>query len=578
ARTFAGRVDTWIIWNEPDFPVGNPMSTWAGTADDYFYLLKDAYQAAKAANPKATIVFAGTTYWIDVNAGRELFFQRVLESARRDDPAGAAANGFYFNAVDLHLYSSPLDLYRVPLVYRQVMSSFGITKPVWISETNVLPYDDPGNETPPGAWRASLYEQADYVIRAFAMALAADVRKISVYKLLDGEITERMPWGLARNDGSLRPDYVAYQVAVSHFSHPGTVSYSSFGGIDAIMMDRGDSRTWVLVNTSPSAATTTVPYLSKESTLTTRLGVTAPIPQPQFVPGQIPEVTVSLPGATNGVIGGDPIIVDETHIADMIDLSPEAVFFAKTGHVVTNGILDYWRANGGMGTFGPPTGDEVKQSDRSVQQFAKATLEAFPAFAGTSFYVQQGTGKSSPTDPTASVAGPNISYFKLTGHNVGFAFRKAFAAAGGVTALGYPRTEAMTLNGQTVQFFQRAVMEYHPEAAGKPGEVVLWPLGSRLTEGRQFPTSRPVANDGSHRYFPQTRHVVAYGFLGFFESNGGAAAFGYPISEAFQDAQGHTVQYFQRARLEYHPEIATSHGQVQVGLLGDELLHKMGWL
>ena len=577
AQTYAGRVDTWIIWNEPDFPLGDALSTWAGSAEDYYYLLKDADLAIKAANPKATVVFAGTTYWADVNAGRTLFFQRTLEAAMKDDAANAKANGFYFDAVDIHLYSSPLDLYRVPQVYKQIMTNFGISKPIWISETNVLPYDDPGNETPPGAFRASLYEQADYIIRAFAMAIAAGVQKISVYKLVDGDISQRMPWGMVRNDGTLRPEYVAYQVAASHFANPGNVTYTNSNGVDVIEMNRGSSRTWVLVNTAPGATTATVPYLSSEATVTTPLGVSSAIAAPPFTLGQLPQATIDLPGATNGIIGGAPMIVDESNISDVLNLSPEAVYFTRAGHVVANGILDYWRTHGGLSTLGPPTSDEVQHSDRSVQSFGKAVLEAFPAFKGTSFYVQVGTGKASPTDPTKSVAGPGISFFKITGHNVGFAFLKAFTALGGVSVLGYPRTEAMTLNGKTVQFFQRGVMEYHPEAAGTPNEVQLQFVGSQLTKGQNFPTSAPTPNDSQHQYFPQTHHTVAFAFLQEFQANGGVSFFGYPISDAYVDASGHTVQYFQRARMEYHPELASKPGQVQLGLVGDELLHSMGW-
>ncbi len=579
ALTYAGQIDTWIIWNEPDFPVGHPLSTWAGTPEDYYYLLKDASQAIKAANPKGKVVFAGTTYWADVNAGRTLFFQRALEAGLRVDAANAQANGFYFDAVDIHLYSTPLDLYRIPAVYKQIMTNLGLSKPIWISETNVLPYDDPGNQTPPGMFRSSMLEQADYVIRAFAMAIAAGVEKVSLYKLIDGDVTEHMPWGLVRNDGSLRPEYVGYQVAVSHFSNPGTVTYSNANGIDTIMMDRGDNRTWVLINTAPTAATGSVPYLSRDSTLTTNLGASSPLPVPQLAPGQvIPQVNINLPGATNGLIGGDPMIIDEKNIPEEIDLSPESVFFPRAGHALANGILDYWRAKGGLGHFGQPTSDETPQADRTVQTFAKGTLEAFPAFQGTSYAVQEGTGKASPVDATTAAGGPSTSFFKLTGHNVGFAFLRVFNDLGGVNAVGYPRTEALTLNGQTVQFFQRAVMEYHPEAASTAGEVVLRPLGSLLTQGQTFGASQSTPNDADHQYFPSTKHLVAFGFLHFYQSHNGAKLLGDPISDAFQDAQGHTLQYFQGGRMEYHPEAVGTPNEVQLGLVGDDLLHKMNWL
>lgn len=68
-------------------------------------------------------------------------------------------------------------------------------------------------------------------------------------------------------------------------------------------------------------------------------------------------------------------------------------------------------------------------------------------------------------------------------------------------------------------------------------------------------------------FFPQTRHNVCDQFLDFFESRGGARIFGYPITEQFRE-NGRLVQYFQRVRMEYYPELSSDR-QVRLGLLGD---------
>ncbi len=74
------------------------------------------------------------------------------------------------------------------------------------------------------------------------------------------------------------------------------------------------------------------------------------------------------------------------------------------------------------------------------------------------------------------------------------------------------------------------------------------------------------------QYFSQTGHRVCGEFLDFFDARGGLALFGYPLTEAFVDDthEGLYVQYFQRARMEWHPENPAGH-KVQLGLLGDEL-------
>lgn len=77
--------------------------------------------------------------------------------------------------------------------------------------------------------------------------------------------------------------------------------------------------------------------------------------------------------------------------------------------------------------------------------------------------------------------------------------------------------------------------------------------------------------DGDCAYFTETGHYVCNEFRQFFETRGGLEIFGYPISEAFDDAtRGLRVQYFQRARMELHPYNRDPY-KVQLGLLADEL-------
>ena len=60
------------------------------------------------------------------------------------------------------------------------------------------------------------------------------------------------------------------------------------------------------------------------------------------------------------------------------------------------------------------------------------------------------------------------------------------------------------------------------------------------------------------------------------------ATFGYPISEEFQErnpdtGQTYTVQYFERARMEYHPEYAGTEYEVLLGRLIGNQLDAAGW-
>jgi N-acetylmuramoyl-L-alanine amidase len=191
-----------------------------------------------------------------------------------------------------------------------------------------------------------------------------------------------------------------------------------------------------------------------------------------------------------------------------------------------------------------------------------------------------------PTDPAPRITGdPSVTYFQQTGHNLAYGFKHFFDTRGGLDLFGYPRTEELTEDGWTVQYFQRARFEYHPEHAGTPYEVQLGLLGDAVTSPRRpFPAGEPFENWPDHRWYPETGHGLHFGFLRYFDSRGGLDVFGYPISEELPEANDdgsgrvYTVQYFQRARFEYHPEHAGTPYEVQLGLLGDQLLQHRGWL
>jgi hypothetical protein len=144
-------------------------------------------------------------------------------------------------------------------------------------------------------------------------------------------------------------------------------------------------------------------------------------------------------------------------------------------------------------------------------------------------------------------------YFPETGHRLTGEFYNAYYNVRNPLLLfGYPITEAYLdeTTGRVVQYFQRARFELHPELpAGQ--RVVLSDVGEYLYEPGPI---LPIPESGQAcRYFPQTGHRICYSFLDFYNANGGVAQFGYPISD-FENHNDRIVQYFQRARFEWHPE------------------------
>ncbi|HMM43424.1 MAG TPA: glycosyl hydrolase [Thermomicrobiales bacterium] len=190
-----------------------------------------------------------------------------------------------------------------------------------------------------------------------------------------------------------------------------------------------------------------------------------------------------------------------------------------------------------------------------------------------------------PWDATARL-------FPETGQAVDGRFLRAWEQRGGLRILGlplsrpYPRQQP---DGRwlLVQDFERARLEFHPEYLGGWGEVLGTLAGSemvkdRLDEGPFHPLGGCAAS-AERACFDVTGHSLSYGFKSFWEAHGGLATFGYPISEEFSERNAdtgevYTVQYFERARFEYHPEYAGTEYEVLLGRLIANELATEGWL
>lgn len=121
-----------------------------------------------------------------------------------------------------------------------------------------------------------------------------------------------------------------------------------------------------------------------------------------------------------------------------------------------------------------------------------------------------------------AAASPDTTFFPQTNHAVSFGFKHFFDARGGLDIFGYPTTDEIRENGWTVQYFQRARFEYHPEFAGTQYEVELGLLGD-LTAGQTFDKAAPAFGA---RFYPQTSHNLSGAFLKYFDTRGGLDIFG----------------------------------------------------
>jgi peptidoglycan-N-acetylglucosamine deacetylase len=158
----------------------------------------------------------------------------------------------------------------------------------------------------------------------------------------------------------------------------------------------------------------------------------------------------------------------------------------------------------------------------------------------------------SPAVSAFEDAEPGRVFFPETGQYVSGEVLDYWQRHGGLQMFGYPITGEVSRQGRTVQYFERAVFEIHPENEPE-WRIMLRRLGAEAAqpEYRMGPAFKPVADPGTGAYFQETGHGIAPLFVDFWEANGGLNVFGFPISQAFQ-SNGRTIQYFERAVFEHH--------------------------
>lgn len=184
-----------------------------------------------------------------------------------------------------------------------------------------------------------------------------------------------------------------------------------------------------------------------------------------------------------------------------------------------------------------------------------------------------------PTDPVPAPQGNpvGVRYFAATRHTVSGAFLNFYNANNGLKIFGLPLTEPFVEGGHLVQYFERSRLVY------ERGNVTLAPLGLQVTAGRRFPAARCFCVAGQV-WFASTYHTLSGVFMAFWYSHNGRVLFGAPISQPLYEQNGdgtgrtYLVQYFQNARMEYHPELAGTPNVVTLGQLGRQILHQRGWI
>ncbi len=196
--------------------------------------------------------------------------------------------------------------------------------------------------------------------------------------------------------------------------------------------------------------------------------------------------------------------------------SPNWFYFPETSHYLASGFKQFWERSGGLPVFGYPLTEEFTQHGLTVQYLERQRFEYHPEFAGTPYETELGLlgveaattagllGSESATFagrvgqaafvplPANTPSDANCTFMPETGHRVCFGFKEYWQSHGldfgdpgisfreSLALFGYPISEEFTdpATGMTMQYFERAVFEYHP-ANPDPFKVELRLLGAQ---------------------------------------------------------------------------------------------------
>jgi hypothetical protein len=177
-----------------------------------------------------------------------------------------------------------------------------------------------------------------------------------------------------------------------------------------------------------------------------------------------------------------------------------------------------------------------------------------------------------PAQQAAAQAGQRC--FPETGQCISGPIRMYWERNGGLPVFGYPITALQNESVEgtwtgPVQWFERDRLEDHSaEGIG----VLAGRLGARFLEVTNSPWEafpKVGGPGGGCQFFPQTGHSLCEPYLSYWRGNGGLERFGYPVTQPiYETLEGrkYAVQYFERRRMEVHPELPGS--PVLLGLLG----------
>ncbi len=488
AQHYAGKIDTWEIWNEPDVEITFKCDGCNRPAV-YAQMLAGSYAAIKQANPNATVLIGGLSIHDYHNAGMAFLDQVVAAS-------GGKLN---FDVLSIHPYlpdripesTDPKTVvqnfpYRLDMSYKWLQAHGAPNKEIWVTE------DGYSTCNPCGNLGVSEEEQARRLVRLHMLAMSApNITQFDYFQAKDkfnsppADMFGNM--AIMRNDLSEKPAYVAYRVMAIQMEG---ATYTGPGLLMRAVENRWQPQfdRYHLKFTKPGKNMSVIWKIGPPETVTLPLSQSSV----QVISSRGDKLDAPMKnGAITLQISEDPVYVVESNATPVGTLDEATDNSSPTGFRASQRFSPYWQNNGGISLFGYPiSGERMEKSQTDgktyiVQWYERARFEYHPENAGTPNEVLLGLlgvqlviGRTFPM--TAPPSGVESVCFKETGHCMWGLFLERWRKLG-LATVGLPLSdqfEERGTDGKTyiVQYFERERFEYHAENQ-PPYNVLLGLLG-----------------------------------------------------------------------------------------------------
>jgi hypothetical protein len=278
AAHFAGRIEAWEVWNEPD------IGFWPDLSDRFAGIQKSFYLGLKTGNPKLNVLEASFC------SG----YRRFDESLYEQGITG------YFDIFNWHIYNTPESYKGVLDGYLKLLDHYEAERrPIWLSEAGIALRGTEGKDKALLAMRDQ-HLQCRFLTPSVLMSLAAGTDR-HFFFVLPHYLENGVQFGLLNPDLTPHPGFLALSACANIIGHGEYLGrYAADPSVEARMFAGPGGDVLVLWAQQPTAVT--IPCRKPSVTVADVFGYGEPT---QPVDGKL---TIKVGPEATYVIGADDAV------------------------------------------------------------------------------------------------------------------------------------------------------------------------------------------------------------------------------------------------------------------------------